>query len=947
MIRFKKGLAVLLSSFMLAGAVPSVISGIAPMTVFAQEAAGKTISGFVIGDPVSTVAEDGKITVAVEVLALGSKVTLTTKPSDSGNLDAIKGNLKKGNLVDFKMDGDLVVVPSDAGKTFNRILAKESSVSPMFDTMKYGYELSPADGKAGNMVAAGWVYGKTEDTITVGDGRVVAEDISGRALPEPIKRYEETYKVAENAAVYNVNTEDYSVSAVSDFESIPVTADYNYTTTSRQAVYVVFDKNFEEAESAKVTEIYYFTPQSVSDGLPAFDVPNMSTLLKDKGIEPVSGKPYDALRGAYPDVVPYTRSTEPFEIIENTFYFVGDNEVAIYLFNTDMGTEDPTDDRLIMFDSGWPNLGYQYWKNIEAVGFDPRKITDIFLTHGHMDHYGTAVELITMIENAGGSVRLYGTKEDTFGLTEDAMGNKWNIKGALPDEESSAPDSNLSYVYTYFDLEMGIEDTIRSKTIPYEYDKYMDFGNVQILATPTPGHTPGTASFIFKTMNPVTDEWTTFGYMGGYGFNGLYTPNESNGFLRLNFQLGLAWLQQMVDVDYVAPQHTNQYPIVDVYQALKAYNNDPANKDNQLTMMDALTKDEFINFCEKRYSVATNALSDVSDKRYKSIETSGPFKPGRENGLKDVKAVILDDGKIIQGFNKNQNVNEKIPLLKNGIQNVADSYTHDPEGWYVQFYIDVLDGYQGYLPDSGPVESMRPAEGAPEILRTQRLSSKADAEAILSTIEKGGTYYIDLTKASAIVVPDDITKTFTLEKEINYTDVSGWAKDYVYDLAKRDIISGKADNLFAPEDSITRAEFTAMLARMSNRDLSKPESPAFSDINKSDWFAEEVAWAKEAGIVLGANGKFAPDSRITRQDIAVMISRYAKEIEKYDLPEVNPAEDFEDDNAISEYAKPAVIELQQAGIISGRGDNMFAPQGDATRAETAKMLSVLLKLMGK
>lgn len=712
----------------------------------AQTAPAATYDGLVIGDPVvSTVGYKSVIT--VELLTRGRKIRLSTQPFASEKAGAITANLAKGNLVDYQMAENAVLVPADPARAFNRILAKEArDPSPMnmkygpdiFDSMKYGPEMRPTAAGAGNMVAAGWVFGKTGSTITVGDGRLVAEDISGRPLPQPTNRYEETYAVAADAVVYNVNTADYGSSSVSDFASIPVTPDYKYTTRERQAAYVVFDGNYRTAATAKAVAIYYFTPLSKSDGMPVWDVPTQSYLLKDKGVEPVSGKSYVSLVATMPAQAPYTRSTEPFEIVKDTFWFVGDNEVAVYLFNADMGTADKSDDRLIMLDAGWVNSGYQYWKNIEAVGFDPRKVTDILLTHGHGDHYGTVVELITMIENSGGKVKLFGTAEDTYGIKKDALGNPWNIKGALPDMETE----------------------IRNRTISYEYDKYMDFGNVQILVTPTPGHTPGTGSFIFRTKNPLSGRWISFGYMGGYGFNGLYTPTATNGYLRLSFQLGLAWLQQMVDVDYVAPQHTNQYPIVEVYQALKAYNNDPANAGRPLTMLDAMTGNEFINFCEKRYAVATNALSDVKDKRYKSIETSGPFKPWREYGLSGVKATLLDGGKIIQGFNGFQNVNPAIPLLRNGIQIITDSYVHDPDGWYVQFFIDVLDGYGGFLPGSGPVESYRPTPGAPEILRTQRLASRADAEKILASVAKGGTYYIDLTKASAIIVPKDIAGTF-------------------------------------------------------------------------------------------------------------------------------------------------------------------------------------------
>jgi hypothetical protein len=764
--------------------------------------------GLVYTDPTVVDNGDGTSYVDVGMLTYGKAMTVSSEATDNSNIAAVSQNLKKGNLVDFLLLGNshaavsiphrnpiarpvvlVAKVPSDPKKTFNKILTKGNSTAAQFDSMKYGPELSPVHGQAGQMVAAGWIYAKAHHTITVGDGRIVTEDISGRPLPRPVKRYEETYEVDPRVAVYEVNTSDYSASAVSTYAAIPVTADYNYSTQSRQAAYFVFDKNYKHAKTAKVIAIYFFTPQSTADGKPVWDVPTQSYLLKDKGTVPqgpYAGKNYYDIVASGVSSDPYTRSTEPFEIVKDTFYFVGDNEVAVYLFRADNG-------RLIMLDAGWSNSGYQYWKNIEAMGFDPRKITDWMSTHGHGDHYGTAVELFTMIENSGGSISVYGTKEDTWGITQDAMGNTWNIAGALPASET----------------------VIRSKTISYEYDTWYDFGNVQILVTPTPGHTPGTGSFIFRVKKPAEhhgpgryhhhaqapDEWITFGYMGGYGYNGLYTPSKSNGWLRLNFQLGLAWLQQMIDVDYVSPQHTNQYPFIETYQALKAYNNDPANWHNQLTMLDALTSKmpdspglittEFVNFCEKRYSVVTNAKSDISDARYSSLETTGPFKPGRQNGLKGVKVTLLDGGKIIQGFDGFQNKNPKIPLLANGIQIITDSYVNDPTGWYVQFYVDVLDDatYKGYLPEGhhqdaltytglksdgtivtknlaaidyagGPVESLRPTAGTPEILRTQRLNSKAEAEAVLLTVTKGGTYTVDLTKASAIVVPGQVTDTF-------------------------------------------------------------------------------------------------------------------------------------------------------------------------------------------
>lgn len=732
-------------------------------------------AGLVYG--ASTVATDaqGNQTVSVAVLTQTGVKTLTAGPTTAAKATALRASLVAGNLVDWLPNGDTgALVADDAAQTFNVILAKGSSAAAQFNLAKYGPAVSRNNNVPGPMVAAGWVYGKTTTSITVGDGTIVTADQAKRAYATPIKRYEETYTVSPNVKVFNVNTADYTKSAASDLASIPVTANYNYSTTARQAAYLLFDGNYQGAASAQVIAIWYFTPQSTTDGKPVWDVPTLSPMLADKGNDPVSGQPFIAINATSPQSAPYSRSTEPFEIVKNTMYFVGDNEVASYLFKADMGTpNDPSDDKIIKIDAGWPNSGYQYWKNIELLGMDPRSVTDLWLTHGHVDHYGTVVEQLKMADHAGKTLTLWGSKEDVAGITGDQQGNVWNIAGALPASET----------------------VIRARTSKYyEYDKWYDYGNVQLMVIWSPGHTPGSTNMLFKVKNPTDGKFYTFGYHGGYGVNGLERPSATNGWLRLAFQHGFSYLQQTLDVDFVSPQHTNQFPIVEVYQALKAYNRDPANAARQLTMLDAMRSkvfdspvigganitSEFANQLEKRRAVISYKASDLANTSYASLETSGPYKPGREKGLTAVQATLLDGGKIIQGFVGAQNKNPLLPLIANGIQTATDTFTNDPGGYYVQVSIDVQDStYKGYLPEGfvqvspstntsityrgGPVESVHAAKGTyhpPEVLRTQRLSSLADAQKVLATLTKGRSVTISLTPASEIVVPTDASKTF-------------------------------------------------------------------------------------------------------------------------------------------------------------------------------------------
>lgn len=179
--------------------------------------------------------------------------------------------------------------------------------------------------------------------------------------------------------------------------------------------------------------------------------------------------------------------------------------------------------------------------------------------------------------------------------------------------------------------------------------------------------------------------------------------------------------------------------------------------------------------------------------------------------------------------------------------------------------------------------------------------------------------------------------------EVSFSDVSGWCKDYVNYLAARGIITGSGEGKFAPSANITRAEFAQILANMSGADLSSYISSSFSDVNTSAWYSKAVAWAYAEGIVLGADGKFNPNACITRQDIALMLARYAEKIAKTTLDETVNAVTFADQSKISAYAKAAVSTMQQAGIIGGRSNNTFDPQANATRAEASKMIALLLQ----
>ena len=226
-------------------------------------------------------------------------------------------------------------------------------------------------------------------------------------------------------------------------------------------------------------------------------------------------------------------------------------------------------------------------------------------------------------------------------------------------------------------------------------------------------------------------------------------------------------------------------------------------------------------------------------------------------------------------------------------------------------------------------------------------------DASVATVDNGKVTAVKAGTATITVTTADGGKTATCEitvvakaPEVSFSDVAAdaWYVSYVYDLAGKGIINGITPTTFDPEGKITRGQFVKILAYASGDDLSAYSGDSvFADAN-AHWSKANINWAYTNKIVYGkSDTQFAPDANITRQEMAVMIKRYA-DYKGITLPQTNAPITFTDEAEIAAWAKEAVSAMQQANIISGFPDGTFAPQGNATRAQAAKMISVFLSL---
>lgn len=199
----------------------------------------------------------------------------------------------------------------------------------------------------------------------------------------------------------------------------------------------------------------------------------------------------------------------------------------------------------------------------------------------------------------------------------------------------------------------------------------------------------------------------------------------------------------------------------------------------------------------------------------------------------------------------------------------------------------------------------------------------------------GGSYSVKNEPIPPQVEPTEETNTADGD---TFSDVGEhWAKAQIDELSEKGIISGFADGTFRPNDAVTRAEFAVMLKRAA---FAETQGKAeFSDVKADDWFYDAVSSLAGAGVINGADGFFAPNSSITREQLAVMIYRALQPNEK--ASEVA----FADSMEISDYASEAVAYLAEKGFLSGYEDNTVRPKEYTTRAQAAKLLSALLSEM--
>lgn len=208
----------------------------------------------------------------------------------------------------------------------------------------------------------------------------------------------------------------------------------------------------------------------------------------------------------------------------------------------------------------------------------------------------------------------------------------------------------------------------------------------------------------------------------------------------------------------------------------------------------------------------------------------------------------------------------------------------------------------------------------------------------MKSIKKLASAMIILTLSSTAVAFPAEAKTFSDVPQ------SHWAYSVIDEASDDGIMNGKAAGVFAPNATLTRAEYATMLYNLA------PESDVMKlvhgstadnglyDVDGNAWYADTVSWAVARGVFKNNDGSFSPNRTITREEMAVATYEFLHKYcdGKFVLDSIYKG--FTDDAAFSSSAnRDKVYILVNNGIIARKSDGSFDPQGSLTRAEAAAM----------
>lgn len=176
------------------------------------------------------------------------------------------------------------------------------------------------------------------------------------------------------------------------------------------------------------------------------------------------------------------------------------------------------------------------------------------------------------------------------------------------------------------------------------------------------------------------------------------------------------------------------------------------------------------------------------------------------------------------------------------------------------------------------------------------------------------------------------------ETPLPFKDVAdeSWYRDAVGAAYAQGLMTGVAEDAFAPELPASRGMVVSILHRLSGSPATN--AAIFDDVSPDDWYGQAVAWAASEGIASGTSAEtFSPNAAVTREQLAALLCNFVAQ-QGVDTTACSDLSNFDDAAAVSDWAQDAVSWAHAEGLLAGTSATTLSPQGEATRAQLAAML---------
>lgn len=169
------------------------------------------------------------------------------------------------------------------------------------------------------------------------------------------------------------------------------------------------------------------------------------------------------------------------------------------------------------------------------------------------------------------------------------------------------------------------------------------------------------------------------------------------------------------------------------------------------------------------------------------------------------------------------------------------------------------------------------------------------------------------------------------------TKNDAWWHDGIHYCLENELMNGFPNGTFQPNGNTTRAQVTVMIWRLAGSPVANYAHP-FTDVKDDYWYTEAIRWAAAEKVVKGiSETEFAPEAPVTREQLAVMLYRYAQYKGQGFTGDWTFLLDFSDREKVSSWAYEAVCWCNMKSVVTGRTETEFVPSDNATRAEVAAM----------